>query len=103
MKNSLMLAIGHNQNVLMFNAIGIDGIIVTDDNFNKVLEKYIADGIKIFFISQKFIELLRKTKEKINENAYPIFLTINMELKEKNLGLDEIRKNVESATGINLI
>lgn len=103
MKNKSIIALGHNENVYVFNAIGIDGIVIQRDMFIKSVNDYIKEGIKIFFVSQEFNDLIREIKEENDTEAYPIFLSLSMDKNVESIGIEEIRKNVEKATGINLI
>jgi|SRR5690554_4792717 len=101
MKNNSMVAIGHNENVYVFSAIGIEGIITDEKSFKNVLLDLIKKEVKIIIVSQHFDELLEEVKVEY-EKVYPIFITLQMEFGEDSNGVDRLRKNVEKATGISL-
>ena len=102
MKNNNMLALGHNENVYVFNAIGIESLIVLEKDLEAIIKEYTNKGVKIFFVSQKFNEKLSEIKKTYIEDAYPIFLTLSMAQDDEPIGVKELGKNVEKATGIKL-
>ncbi|HHT55471.1 MAG TPA: hypothetical protein GX012_02795 [Acholeplasma sp.] len=101
MQNNSMVALGHNENVYVFSAIGIEGIIIDEKSFKDVLKDLITREVKIIIVSQHFQELLEEVKKEY-QAVYPIFITLQMEFGEESNAVDNLRKNVEKATGINL-
>ena len=99
-KNSLV-AIGHNENVYVFNAIGIESLIVDEDQLKLVIKEKVALGVKIFFISQKFQEAINELRKTYNE-PYPILIMLAMDEDESSIGVSNLATNVEKATGIKL-
>ncbi|MDY0277641.1 MAG: V-type ATP synthase subunit F [Acholeplasma sp.] len=103
MANKSIIAFGHDESVYLFNAIGVDGVIATVDNFEELIAKHLEKGDKkIFLVSQRFNELVLKIKEQYINDVYPIFLVLAMDNDEKSMGEENIRDSVEKATGINL-
>lgn len=102
MQNNTIIALGHNEACYVFTAMGISSKIVTHQNLEEIVLEYIKNGIKIFFISQEFNEKVKEIKEKYKDSAYPIFLTLAMDKGTDSIGVNEIRRNVEKATGISL-
>lgn len=101
MKNKTLIAIGHNENVYVFNAIGIETIIVEEANLASVISDNIALGVKIFFISQKFRETINELR-KLYEQPYPILMMLSMDEDDASIGVKDLAANVEKATGIKL-
>lgn len=97
-----VICLGHNENALMFNAVGIKGLVIHDESTikNQVAD-LIKDGIKIFLVSEKFTNEIDDIRT-IYKGAYPIFLLIPLDGNINGQGVERIRKNVERATGINL-
>lgn len=101
MKNSI-IAIGHNENVYIFNSVGVEGIVASEETFETILLDKIKKNVKIIIVSQKFEKLLEEFKKEYSE-TYPIFITLVMELGVESNGINKLKENVEKATGINLI
>lgn len=102
MTNNTVVALGHDDNVYVFNAIGVEGVIVDSNNIENKINDLISKGIKIFLVSQNFLEIINKLKEEHKQNAYPIFITLAMNTDQASSGVAELTKHVENATGINL-
>lgn len=102
MTNNSVIALGHNENAYVFSSIGIIGKVVSEDNIEERIEEYLQKGVKIFFVSQVFREKIDEIRNHYRGNAYPIFILLVMDKNVESIGIDEIRKNVEKATGINL-
>jgi len=102
MTNKSVVALGHNENAYVFSTIGIVGRVVLMSNIEERIEEYIKQGVKIFFVSQVFKEKIIEIRNKYKDQAYPIFILLAMDKNEKSLGLEELKENVEKATGINL-
>ena len=101
MENKTMVAIGHNENAYVFNAIGIEGVIASEKSFKTILLDYIKKDVKIIIVSQHFDNQLDEIKKEYQE-VYPIFITLSMEHDEDSKGIEKLRKNVEKATGITI-
>ena len=101
-KNEIV-AIGHDENSLVFNAVGIKGYVCLNDN--ELIEKInelVSLETKIFIISDKYRSVINEIRSNFN-TVYPIFLLLPLDGSTNSDGIDEIRKNVERATGISLI
>ena len=101
MENKTIVAIGHNENVLIFNAIGVKGVIADLNNFEDIVLGLINEDKKIIIVSQHFDELLEEVRNK-HQDIYPVFITLPMDVGVENTSLEKLRRNVEKATGINL-
>ncbi|HKL95539.1 MAG TPA: V-type ATP synthase subunit F [Haploplasma sp.] len=101
--NATVMCLGHNENALLFNASGIQGIIIKDEkDLALQVEKYVEQGIKIFLVSEVFSEEIERLREKYNA-VYPIFLLLSLDGSTTDAHVERIRKDVERATGINLL
>lgn len=102
MTNESVVALGHDDNVYVFNAIGVEGIIVNKENIITKINDYVLKDVKIFLISQEFSDITNEVKEKYKQTAYPIFITLAMNNEDASNGVAELTKHVEKATGVNL-
>lgn len=101
-KDKTIICLGHDENALMFNAIGINGLVINDPKSIKdKVDNLTKDGIKIFLVSDKFTNEIDEIRT-IYKGAYPIFLLIPLDGNINGQGVERIRLNVEKATGINL-
>lgn len=98
-----IIALGHDESVYIFSAIGIKSIIVNNKNIKEIVNENIKNGTKIFFVSQAFSNIINELKEEYSHSAYPIFLQLAMDKDTNSDGVSQIKKNVEKATGISLI
>ena len=87
--------------MLIFNAIGVKGVIADLNNFEDIVLGLINEDKKIIIVSQHFDELLEEVRNK-HQDIYPVFITLPMDVGGENTGLEKLRRNVEKATGINL-
>lgn len=101
-KNEIV-AIGHDENSLVFNSIGIKGYVCESEELliNKINE-LMADNIKIFIVSDHFKNEIYKLRETF-KSVYPIFLLLPLDGSSNDDGIKQIRRDVERATGISLI
>lgn len=102
MPNNLIAAFGHNENVYVFSSVGIFAKIVNEENLESRINDYLERGVKIFFISQKFATQINNIRTLYKNDPYPMFILLAMDKNEESIGSEEIRKNVEQATGIRL-
>jgi vacuolar-type H+-ATPase subunit F/Vma7 len=99
--NESIVCLGHDENALLFNSSGIRGIVVKDRS--KLLDEInllIKNDIKIILISDNFKKEVEEVRNELN-SVYPIFLLLPLDGISKD-GVEQIRKDVERATGINL-
>jgi vacuolar-type H+-ATPase subunit F/Vma7 len=99
--NESIVCLGHDENALLFNSSGIRGIVVKDRS--KLLDEInllIKNDIKIILISDIFKKEVEEVRNELN-SVYPIFLLLPLDGISKD-GVEQIRKDVERATGINL-
>ena len=59
-----IVCLGHNENALLFNASGIEGVIIeSEQQFYEEVNKFIDKGIKIFLVSDEFNNYVNKLRE----------------------------------------
>lgn len=101
-KKEQIVALGHDENALVFNAIGIKGYVINDNDelINKIDE--LKEDIKIFIVSNYFRDEINELRKTLKE-VYPIFLLLPLDGKGSEDGINSLRRDVERATGISLI
>lgn len=101
-KKQQIVALGHDENALVFNAIGIKGYVINDNDelINKIDE--LKEDIKIFIVSNYFRDEINELRKTLKE-VYPIFLLLPLDGKGSEDGINSLRRDVERATGISLI
>lgn len=101
-KKEQIVALGHDENALVFNAIGIKGYVINDNDelINKIDE--LKEDIKIFIVSNYFRDEINELRKTLKE-VYPIFLLLPLDGKGSEDGIKSLRRDVERATGISLI
>lgn len=96
-------AIGTDDTILLFNAVGIETYVVADI---KAIERKIFDlsnqKVKIIYLTEDIYEKIPETLEKYKTNVYPIIIPIPIKVVSEGIGLKKIRKNVEKAVGFNI-
>jgi len=102
MNKDKIVCIGHDENALIFNASGIKGIVSKKSEVKDLIFKQINEGVKIILISHLFKEEVEAVRAEL-EDVYPIILMIALDGSNYEDGVEQIRKDVERAIGINIL
>lgn len=95
--------IGENEDIIIFNGIGITPFVIKDrEEVSKKIEELAEGGTKVVIVSDIFQEGISETLEKYQEQSFPIILLLPLGGVETGLGIEKIRKDVERAIGINI-
>ncbi|HHX00090.1 MAG TPA: V-type ATP synthase subunit F [Acholeplasmataceae bacterium] len=103
MEKNEIAAIGSNDLVILFNAVGIrtfqtDDVALVDRTiFDLANENY-----KIIYISEDIYEKIPDVIEKYNNRTFPILIPIPTTEEGKGIGLKKIKENVEKAIGFDI-
>ncbi len=98
-----MAAIGLDETVLIYNALGIKTFIVKQANeADQIIFKLVNQKFKIIFISEEIYSHIPETLEKYQSYPFPMILPLPMERESASVGLKKIQENVEKAIGINI-
>lgn len=101
MNKEQIVCIGHNENALLFNSSGIRGIVSSKENFVNEVNKLIENDIKILLVSTHFIDEVTYIREELGL-VYPIIVLLALDGTVYEDGVEQIRRDVERATGINI-
>lgn len=95
--------IGENEDIIIFNGIGITPFVIKDrKEVSKKIDELAEGGTKVVIVSDIFQEGISETLEKYQEQSFPIILLLPLGGVETGLGIEKIRKDVERAIGINI-
>ncbi len=95
-------AIGNNDSVVLFNAIGIKTYVAQVEELDKIIYDLYKSGCKIIYIDEEMYSKIPNVLEKYSYQTYPILLPLPMNGKSSNVGLKKIKDNVEKAIGIDI-
>jgi len=97
-----VVAIGSSENVMLFQSVGIQAYIISDETLLKETIDELAKETKIIFVGEALEPLMIDIKKKYEDRAYPIIVSIPMEGIKSHLGLEKLKKDVEKAVGISI-
>lgn len=98
-----IFAIGPSQSVLLFQGIGITSYIIkTKEELVDKIEE-LAEYAKIIFVSESLSPLIGDFVKRYNELVYPIILFVPLEGKESDMGIENLKKEVEKAIGMAIL
>ncbi|MDD3107001.1 MAG: V-type ATP synthase subunit F [Bacilli bacterium] len=98
-----MAAIGLDETVLIYNALGIKTFIIKQvSEADAIIFKLANQKCKIIFTSEDIYTHIPETLEKYQSNPFPMIIPIPMEKESASVGLKKIQENVEKAIGINI-
>lgn len=102
-ENVSIAAIGTNDSVVLFNAIGIKTYVVEKiEEVDRIVFELYKDGCKIIYFDEDIYDNISDVIEKYTYQTYPILLPLPMNGESKEVGLKKIKNNVEKAIGINI-
>ena len=96
-----MAAVGSYESILPFKAIGLDVVVVTEENRAAVpqtLSKFSA----ALFLEEPLYAEFRETVDEINEYSDISIIPVPNQTGSMDVGLQSIRRNVERAVGMDI-
>ncbi|MFY9421485.1 MAG: V-type ATP synthase subunit F [Bacilli bacterium] len=95
-------AIGSDDTVLLFNAVGIKTYVLESPAAaERVIFELANQRCLIIYVSEDLYLEIPETLEKY-KSAYPIIIPIPTEEKSQGVGLKKIRENIEKAIGFDI-
>lgn len=95
--------LGENEDIILFNGIGITPFVIKDHKILMDKIDELADlGTKVIIVSDIFQDSIKESLEKYQNRSFPIILLLPLGGYETGLGIEKIRKDVERAVGINI-
>lgn len=100
-----MAAVGSYESILPFKAIGLDVVIVTEENYDKTPEalyRYSRSDYAALFLEEELFRRFREAVDDINEHTDLSIVPFPNQKGSLEVGLESIRRNVERAVGMDI-
>ncbi len=100
-----MAAVGSYESILPFKAIGLDVVVLTEENgdsIGSVLHKFSRSGYAVLFLEEELFVKYRDAVNEINEYTDLSIIPVPNQKGSMGIGLDSIRRNVERAVGMDI-
>ena len=104
-QNSPMAAVGSYDSILPFKAIGLDVVVITDENRDSVaqiMNKFARAGCAALFVEESLYASHQSIIEEFNETTDMCVIPVPNQSGSMGVGLASIRKNVERAVGMDI-
>lgn len=104
-KNSPMAAVGGYESTLPFKAIGLDAVVVTDENraaIGQILNKFAMSGYAALFLEESLYAEFQEAVDEVSESTDMSIIPVPNQSGSMGLGLASIRRNVERAVGMDI-
>ncbi len=96
--------VGDKDSILPFKVIGIDVFIVSNGNEGRyAVDKLANENYAVIFITEQIASLISETIERYSQSILPAIILIPNNQGSLNIGLSNIRANVEKAVGVNIL
>lgn len=100
-----MAAVGSYESILPFKAIGLDVVVVTEENYDwtpEALNKFSRSDYAALFLEEELYRHFRDTVDDINEHTDLSIIPVPNQRGSLEVGLEAIRRNVERAVGMDI-
>ena len=100
-----MAAVGSYESILPFKAIGLDVVVVTEENYDSTgltLQKFSRSGYAVLFLEEELFGKFRDVVDEINEFSDLSIIPVPNQKGSMEIGLESIRRNVERAVGMDI-
>lgn len=98
-----IIALTKNESFMILRSIGIDVVILNDENeFKNAVKDAVLNQTKIIIYDSESTEFMQELIEKYDDNLYPIFLKLPSSI-DSNDTLLELKVMIEKSIGISVI
>lgn len=100
-----MAAVGSYECVLPFKAIGLDAVVITDENIadlGHILNKFAKSDCAVLFLEENLFANYRGLVDEANQEGEISIIAVPGQKGSIKAGLSEISRNVERAVGMNI-
>lgn len=104
-KSLPMAAVGSYDSILPFKAIGLDVIVITDENrdsLGQIMNKFARSGYAALFVEESLFASNQEAVDEVNESTDMCIIPVPNQSGSMGVGLNSIRKNVERAVGMDI-
>lgn len=102
---SPMAAVGSYESTLPFKAIGLDVVVVDDENrasIGAILNKFAMTGYAAVFMEESVYADFRSAIDEVSESSDISIIPVPNQSGSMGVGLASIRRNVERAVGMDI-
>jgi V/A-type H+-transporting ATPase subunit F len=103
--DSPMAAVGSYDSILPFKAIGLDVVVITEENHNslaQIMNKFARSGYAALFLEESLFAEYQKDVDEIGESTDMSIIPVPNQSGSMGVGLSSIRHNVERAVGMDI-
>jgi len=100
-----MAAVGSYDSVLPFQAIGIETVMLSEDNYADVpnlISRFARDGYALVFLEESVYAAYQADMDMINESTGTSVIPIPNQAGSLGVGVASIRKSAERAVGMDI-
>jgi len=91
------------ENARVFQSLGIEVVIFSEtEKLRESLKKTLNNNVKIVIIDEEIHDDISDIRDKYDEVAYPIFLTLPLCGKSTGQSLKDMKKTIEQAIGLSM-
>lgn len=103
--NAAMAAVGSYESILPFKAIGLDVVVVNEENYDntgQALRKFSRSGYAVLFLEEELFRKFKDDVDEINEFTDLSIIPVPNQKGSLEIGIESIRRNVERAVGMDI-
>lgn len=104
-KSAPMAAVGSYEGTLPFKAIGLDVVVVTDENrssIGQILNKFAMSGYAALFLEETLYAEFQDVVDEVCNSEDISIIPVPGQSGSMGTGLASIRRNVERAVGMDI-
>lgn len=104
-KNAPMAAVGSYDSVLPFKAIGLDVVVVAEENRRTaahIINDFSNRGYAVLFVEEALFSECQREIDEINESTDMCIIPVPNQRGSMGVGLSSIRQSVERAVGMDI-
>ena len=104
-QSSPMAAIGSYDSILPFKAIGLDVVVITEENsgsLGQIMNKFARSGYAALFVEESLFAAYPEIIDEVNESTDMCIIPVPNQNGSMGVGLNSIRRNVERAVGMDI-
>ena len=104
-KRATMVAVGSYECILPFKAIGLEAVVITEENrgnVSSVLRNFAKSDCAVLFLEEDIFEEYRDAVQEASEYGEISIIAVPGQKGSSGAGLSEIRRNVERAVGMDI-
>ena len=98
-----ILIVAKTEVAKVFEALGIELLLVTEDNALEKLNKVKVDSYAIIIYQSSLVNNLKTLVRKYEDKPTPIFLNIPIENDDNDESLTVLRETIENTLGVKII